>query len=605
MSTLYVRVPYEPGTSTEAELDTRRVSNYKGRPPLDRLDSDWASVALYGRERGTASRIGRHRNGSWMAAAGCWIHRNGVRADDVDGLLVRCLEVGIKQLSLELEGVFALAFGDGRTRKVHVVTDICGSMHFYARETRMGVAFCTSSLGLSQDGELDPIGLHEFIATGTIYEERSLWRGVRKLPPATIFSAGAGTLEEERYWRFADIHPESLGLNDAAECLYESLTLALRRIGTSFRPAVADLTGGYDSRMLLCGLLGSGIEFQTSVSGLEDSPDVRVARSISSQFNLSLRRSQPPDQPPPALIEQAIRLCDGEYDVFDFARILHTHEPASREFAISLGGSFGELARGYWWELLWPRLAAARPLDAEMVARRRFAVIPYVSGIFSAACALPLERHMGEVARRAIADLQHLPNTSQMDALYFTLRMQRWQGRIASSTNQIWPALSPFGFPSVLTPMLSAHANTRFRSLLARAMLAKKNKLLATIPLEHGYPPCPASVTNLHRFLPVATHYGSKVMERMRSRLLSPAPPYVAPSVAERYSQIFNATPVQDWLLRPSILETGFFETEPLMSFLDPAQPLGGRKLEQWQRVVSVECSLRAHANSAATNPGI
>ena len=240
-----------------------------------------------------------------------------------------------------------------------------------------------------------------------------------------------------------------------------------------------------------------------------------------------------------------------------------------------------------------------------MVARRRFSVIPYESGIFSRACALPLERHMGEVARRAIADLQHLPNTSQMDALYFTLRMQRWQGRIASSTNQIWPALSPFGFHSVLTPMLSARANTRFRSLLARAMLAKKNNLLATIPLEHGYPPCPANVTNLHRFLPAATHYGSKVMERMRLPLLPPAPPDAAPSVAARYSLIFNATPLRDWLLRPSILETGFFETEPLMSFLDPAQPLGGRKLEQWRRVVSVECSLRAHANSAATNPGI
>ena len=48
-----------------------------------------------------------------------------------------------------------------------------------------------------------------------------------------------------------------------------------------------------------------------------------------------------------------------------------------------------------------------------------------------------------EAVARAGAAITQFPNTSQMDNAYLTLRMQRWQGRIASSTNQIWPALSP------------------------------------------------------------------------------------------------------------------------------------------------------------------
>ena len=602
MSAVYLNVTADMAAAAAIEADIRRISAYKECRPADRIDSDWATVALYGRERGTAPRIARLTDGSWLCHAGCWIHRGGIRAEDDDALLARYMDIGATQMAKELEGVFTIFIGDARTRTVSLVTDTCGSMHVYARQDAPGTAFCTSSLALSPDGKLDPVGLHEFVATGVIYEERSLWRGIRKLPPATVFEvAQNGTgIKEQRYWRFSDIEPESLGLDAAADALNTELVAALSRIGSSFPLVAADLTGGYDSRILLCGLLGSGIEFQSTVSGPKDSPDVQVARQICARLGRTLLHSQPSPQLEPALFQHAIRLADGECDIFDTARILFTHEPASLKFGASLNGSFGELARGYWWELLWPNLASSKPLDTNRVARKRFAAFPYQANIFAASGGLPLAQHMGEVANRAIADVRHLPNTSQMDALYFTLRMQRWQGRIASTTNQIWPAISPLASTAVLAPILSAQASTRFRSLLPRAMFAQRNKLLASIPLEHGYPPCPAHLGNLHLFWPVATHYGAKVVEKLRARLLPPAASASPPSANDRYAALFKVLPVNEWLSAPRLLETGLFEEKQLRSFVDPSRPIGGGQLEQWHRLASVECSLRAHTDASS-----
>ncbi|MHB1360716.1 MAG: hypothetical protein ACYCWC_14165 [Rhodocyclaceae bacterium] len=44
---------------------------------------------------------------------------------------------------------------------------------------------------------------------------------------------------------------------------------------------------------------------------------------------------------------------------------------------------------------------------------------------------------MTAVAGRAVQPIAGYPNTTQMDCVYYSLRMQRWQGRIASSTNHL------------------------------------------------------------------------------------------------------------------------------------------------------------------------
>jgi len=90
-----------------------------------------------------------------------------------------------------------------------------------------------------------------------------------------------------------------------------------------------------------------------------------------------------------------------------------------------------------------------------------------------------------------------------MDNVYLTLRMQRWQGRIASATNRIWPCISPFMFREVMEAALSATPKARVRHRFTRRLIEHLNPKLAALPLAQGYPALPLRIGNAHRFFPL------------------------------------------------------------------------------------------------------
>jgi hypothetical protein len=368
---------------------------------------------------------------------------------------------------------------------------------------------------------------------------------------------------------------------------------ALKAVGARYQPVMADLTGGYDSRLLLLGLLERGIQFDNTVAGASDSPDVITAKAIARQLGLNLTPVEEQAQFDIDDFNQALRLCDGEYNAFDCARIMRNQAPFTNNHGASLNGSFGEVARGYWWELLWPHLDKKAPLNAEMLARKRFGAVPFVD-VFKAPPSTTLAQHLTGVVSRTVAPFGDLPLASQMDYLYLTMRMQRWQGRIASNTNQIWPAMAPFGFTSVLTPMLAAQTSSRFRSLLPRYMFAQRHEILANIPLEHGYPPTVAKLSNIHRFTPVYFHYQHKVLQKIAAKFRPAASATAPPLTARaRYQSLFDQG-LDNLLAALRVLDSPVFEETTTRALLSSSTPLGGYKLVQWERMITLEYSLRA-----------
>lgn len=577
--------------------DIARWLELKQRRESDHLERHQAIVSLVGTAKNPDVRIAQTHSGDWLCAAGTWIHTGGIDSTDTTALLSRYLSIGAHALAQELDGTFTLAIGDTRNDKIILITDPRGSLHVYAREDAAGTAICTSSMALSTNGCLDPIGTYEFITMGIIYEDRSLWAGIRKLPPASIIEITNGRSTVSSYWSFRQAISEPLDLDQAADALVNAMSQTLKSIGAIFQPVLADLTGGYDSRLLLLGLIESGIQFENTVVGPIDSPDVTTAQKIADKLGLPLY----PVQESPTLdtntFDAALRLGDGEYNAFDYANIMRNQAPFVKNHGVSLNGSFGEVARGYWWELLWPHLNSSTPMNAEMLARKRFAAIPY-SQVFKTPPATSLAEHMSGVIARTIEPVKDLPLASQMDYAYLELRMQRWQGRIASNTNQIWPALSPLGFTSVLTPMLASRPENRFRSLLPRHVFQKHHPVLANIPLEHGFPPTVATLRNLHRFSPLYNYYRDKVLQKVGSKFgLNKTEATLPPSATERYQALIEGG-LTEFSKSPRLMQTGLFDDQQTIEFLDPSPPIGGNRLVQWQRLISLETTLNIHANA-------
>lgn len=579
----------------------RALGEFKGVRITDSATSATASLAVAPAAKATQvtkGRIARSTDGPndqvWIADLGLWLPFPAERGRDADWLIDQYLAHGPEGLARRLQGLFALLIVDQRARQAHVITDRCGSLHIYWRQFADGVAVCTSSAVLAKlgDAQLDPVGVHEFIATGILYEDRSLWQSIHKIGPATVLTLNAAGTQARRYWDFSAVEPERLNLEEAAEQTHHGLVEVLKALPNFDDLLISDLTGGYDSRLLLTGLIDAQRPFHTTVSGSADHPDVTVAARIAAELKLQHQNISAPPLPTADEFDTAVRMTDGEFDAFDFARILHIHRRLAAGHGMSLNGSFGELARGYWWELLWPKLANRQPLDVAMVARKRFAAIGYDQGIFTSAAKLDLAAHMAEVAGRAIQPIAGHPNTTQMDCVYYSLRMQRWQGRIASSTNQLWPAFSPIGFNQVLDPILAAKADTRFRSLLARRLFQRFALPLAHIPLEHGYPPVPANLFNLWRFSPLLSHYGGKVWNKVGAKLGMASKP-VAPAVRPDDTALMHETGIEQWRQSPSILQSGLFDDQALCNLLDKNSLTHGPRVEQWRRLMTLEALAR------------
>ena len=608
MTHIVAFVPRQEGsTQLLSQAGARLLSRFKEVTARVSRDDGWAQVTLAPRWREESVPWAEDTaSGVWLTWTGVWFYQDeSVPALDADALLKRYLEVGASQLGLELQGQFVVVVGDSRSKALQVITDRCGNLHVFAAETDAGIAVSSSSAVLAAclgaEGKarnvIDPVGLHQFIATGVIYDDLTLWANVKKIGSGVVCRIDADGMRQDRYWRFADIDPEAYSLDESVERIQQGLTRSVKQIAKAFPRIVSDLTGGYDSRALLSGLLSAGVDFETTVSGPASSPDVVVSTQIAQAFNIR-HSHRVASEPGLADLTQALKWTDGEYDVFDYARIAAVHTQLSARYQISLNGSFGELARGYWWELIWPNVTERAPLSGELLSRKRFAAVPYDSRIFSAAGQVDLSGLLAGVLDRTVAELKHFPKSSQMDAMYYHQRMDHWQGRIVSTTNQIWPCLSPFSFPQILMPILQTQANARIRSKLVRALLERHQPKLARIPLEHGYPPRLFSVTNAWQFLPLVGHYSHLVGQKLAPKIAKltgakPAPGQAKPSLGKAYPALTEHLGLGAEGGSLLLLETGLFNETALSPWFSTQAVLGDSALTQWKRLVTVELLLR------------
>src|SRR5699024_9746058 len=127
-----------------------------------------------------------------------------------------------------------------------------------------------------------------------------------------------------------------------------------------------------------------------------------------------------------------------------------------------------------------------------------------------------LTEHFTGAISRATGDLARERNTACLDNIYLMLRMQRWQGRIASATNRIWPCLSPLLFRRPIEIALTAPVALRRRGRMARRLLADIDYPLACLPMADGSPARPLAPHAIPYFLSQrAGELGKRAAERV------------------------------------------------------------------------------------------
>ena len=151
----------------------------------------------------------------------------------------------------KVNGMFAFALWDAKRRRLLIGRDRLGIKPLYVREAEGRLEFASEAKALlasdSHAPDVDPAALRAYLTLGYVPAPRSIFRGIRKLPPATLLIAEHGRVDERVYWslpRGVDPLPTEAEWIEAVRRRLEA-SVAMQMV--SDVPIGAFLSGGVDS----------------------------------------------------------------------------------------------------------------------------------------------------------------------------------------------------------------------------------------------------------------------------------------------------------------------------------------------------------------------
>lgn len=199
----------------------------------------------------------------------------------------------------------------------------------------------------------DSRSLGEFVSCGAVLENRTLFKGIHVLPPASAWVFRNGSLARKNTYFETREWEEQEGLDPEAyyEELRSTFTRNLPRYFAGRDRIGMSLTGGLDTRMILanCTPDPGSLPCYTFGSMFRENQDVRVARRVAKaceQSHQTITAGQEFLSEFPHYAERAVYLTDGCVDV-SRAPDLYLNERVREIAPVRMTGNYGgEILRG-------------------------------------------------------------------------------------------------------------------------------------------------------------------------------------------------------------------------------------------------------------------
>ncbi len=173
---------------------------------------------------------------------------------DTEVILTLYRRYGIDCLRL-LRGMFAFAIWDEQRQKLFLARDRVGKKPLNYSLMPNGLVFCSELTPLSRyrgaDVGIDLEALELYLQCQFIPAPWTIYRGIRKLPPAHYAVCDASGLKVEQYWDVDYRDKIQISEGDALDALEEKLTDAVRLRMIADVPLGALLSGGVDSSVVV------------------------------------------------------------------------------------------------------------------------------------------------------------------------------------------------------------------------------------------------------------------------------------------------------------------------------------------------------------------
>ena len=175
----------------------------------------------------------------------------------------------------DLDGMFALALWDDRRKRLVLARDRFGKKPLLYAEAGGRLWFGSEFQAILADPairrDIDYDALDEYLSFMSIPAPLSIYRQIRKLPPASVLVRDANGTRVSRYWSLEYLPKLQIDEEEAATEVRRLLTEAVRKRLISEVPLGAFLSGGVDSSAvvaIMAGLIGDRVK--TFAIGFDD-----------------------------------------------------------------------------------------------------------------------------------------------------------------------------------------------------------------------------------------------------------------------------------------------------------------------------------------------
>ncbi len=284
-----------------------------------------------------------------------------------------------------IEGMFALALWSETDSSLLLARDRIGIKPLYYAALPGRFIFASEPKAILRfpgvSTRLDPESLSDFLSYGYVPFDRSIFSGIRKLPPAhrLLYDAATGAVAVAPFWRL-----ERREVSDDVGQLRARLEEAVESHLVSDVPVGAFLSGGLDSTTVVsraASRMESGFPTFTVADGDGNLDDIRYARVAAEAFHTAHREELLEIGDLASTLDRAAEIYDEPvYDSTALA-VLELARLARRSVKVVLTGDGGdEIFGGYGWHETVMRYEALRRglglLDPFLSAVHRSVVRP-------------------------------------------------------------------------------------------------------------------------------------------------------------------------------------------------------------------------------------
>jgi hypothetical protein len=374
----------------------------------------------------------------WLAWDG-WVDdapREGLVASWLAGRLGQLGAAGVVQ---QHAGEFALvAVSPGG--EVTACGDFLGARHLYYAQRAGVTAISNRAMLVSAALErgapcFEPMHLSWLMCSiACMFAEQTVWRGVRALGAGCVLRSDGAALR---------VTPTPVEASELSwEAHWERLCARLSGlVGRGGLPTRVAVTGGKDSRVVLAGLVGSGMISRVDVGYLRIAaghPDAVVAQRLCARYGLRFERLEAPDmaaEPVEALLDR---------HNFQSEHALHAWDlkgAASRPREIGLHGNYGEIYRSHAllrFVLGWPEI------------RRKY-LSPGYYDLYDVMTP-PARQHVREGLSSWLQERRDegVSPLQLHDRLHRAARMHRWVGQAAQVDGAGGMSANPIPSPALM-----------------------------------------------------------------------------------------------------------------------------------------------------------